>query len=347
MAKLPTQTRPIDRFRAQVKAALPTVMRMLPQHITPEAFEARVVTAVANKPELLDCDSSSLLKACAEAAELGLSLNPHLGEAWILKVWNKRLNDNKGGYEAQLRPGFIGLMKLAKQSGEIKQIVANIRYANDPWKMTLVPPELRHDAADGDRGAILGAYCWWKLKDGSEQFEYIPEADLLKIKQRSSSKNKDGDVVGPWITDPDEMRRKTPVRRARKYMPQSPEMAKFHDAIARENEMDTVDDDPPIAGEYVDVTEAAMATPAADAGKTQADKLAERVAPTASVTAVNGRLEVPDGFDGPDYFAWRDAALSVLGAALSQPLKKQWIARHADILKQAPAEVVEAVQGAA
>lgn len=278
MAKTQVATRPIDRFRAQVKAAMPTVMRMLPHHVTAEQFESRVVTAVANKPELLECDSASLLKACAEAAELGLSLNPHLGEAWILTVWNKKLNDGKGGYKAQLRPGFIGLMKLAKQSGDIKQIVAQIRYKNDPWKMIQVPPDMHHEAADGDRGERMGSYCWWQLKDGTVQFEYIEAEKVLKIKARSSSKNKEGDVVGPWVTDEDEMWRKTAVRRARKYMPQSPEMAKFHEVIARENEIDAVDDEA-LAGEYVDVTDTQPPPAPTESAKAQTDALADKIAP--------------------------------------------------------------------
>lgn len=346
-----TRDRPIDKFRAQVKAALPTVMRMLPQHITPEMFEARLITAVANKPELLECDSASLLKASAEAAELGLSLNPHLGEAWILKVWNRRLNDGKGGYEAQLRPGFIGLMKLAKQSGDVKQIVANIRYANDPWKMTLVPPDLHHEAADGDRGERLGAYCWWKLADGEEQFEYIEAEKIEKIKLRTSSKDKSGNIVGPWITDEDEMWRKTPVRRARKYMPQSPEMAKFHDAVTRENAYDG-DDDPVHDVTYTDVTDDTPSAPSApsEAAKHQTEKLADRVAPKAAAAAAAApapvtRMDVLDGFDGPDYFGWKDAALEIV-APLDKAARRAWREKHADILKAAPVEVCEEIDGA-
>lgn len=329
-------TRPIDRFRAQLKAALPTVMRMLPQHVTPEAFEARLITAVANKPELLECDSASLLKAAAEAAELGLSLNPHLGEAWILKVWNKRLNGGRGGYEAQLRPGFIGLMKLARQSGEISQIVANIRYKNDPWRMTMVPPDLHHEAADGDRGEKMGAYCWWKLKDGTEQFEYIEAEKIEKIKMRSSSKNKDGDVVGPWVTDEDEMWRKTPVRRARKYMPQSPEMEKFHNAVARESAMDSEDDDTLIRGDFIDVTADDTPPAAAAAGATQVDKLADRLAPAAVDI-----LEVPEDFDRqPDYSAWKKTAAKRL-EKMTLAERNAWMRAHDAVIAAAPADVAE------
>jgi len=62
MAKAPTTAvatqrpaRPIDTFKAQLAAAMPMVQRMLPKHVSPEEFQSRVITAVANKPELLEC----------------------------------------------------------------------------------------------------------------------------------------------------------------------------------------------------------------------------------------------------------------------------------------------------
>lgn len=340
MPKVPAETRPIDRFKQQIKAAMPTVMRMLPAHVTPEAFEARVVTAVANKPELLQCDSASLLKACAEAAELGISLNPHLGEAWILKIWNGRLNDGKGGNEAQLRLGFIGTMKLARQSGEITQIVANLRYSKDEWVMSMAPPDLRHIAADGDRGDVVGAYCWWKLKDGTAQFEYMPADEIEKIKDRTKSRNQQGAIVGPWVTDEMEMWRKTTVRRARKYMPQSPQMERFHEAMQREAAEEYGEE--PLAGDFVDVTDAtATPAPATAPAKTQADKLAAKVASAPAVI----RLEVPEDFDGPDYEAWADAAASQL-IAMTDVQKKAWLAAHEDILGIAPAAITKRVRGA-
>ncbi len=332
----PTQvaTRPIDTFRAQVKLALPTVMRMLPQHVTPEMFESRVVTCVANNPKLLECTSDSLLKACAEAAELGLSLNPQLGEAWILPVWNSKLSK----LEAQLRPGYIGLMKLARQSGEVRKIEAHVRYENDTWHMQRgINPDLQHVPADGDRGDKLGVYCWWQLRDGEKQFEYMPREDVEKIRARSSAKNKDGEVVGPWVSDEDEMWRKTVVRRSRKYMPQSPEMEKFHNAMSMDNAREF--DEPPVAGEYVDVTEPAATTPA-DAGKVATDKLADKVAPQTSATPALTRIEPPQGFDGIDYFAWAKTAETAV-AGMDKPTRAAWRKLHADILKNAPPEVAE------
>lgn len=331
-----TNARPIDRFRAQVKAAMPTIMRMLPAHVTPEQFESRVVTAVANKPELLECNTSSLLRASAEAAELGISLNPHLGEGWILRVWNGRLNDGKGGYEAQLRLGFIGVMKLAKQSGDIVQIVSNLRYERDYWKMSMVPPDLKHEAADGDRGEVVGAYCWWKLRDGTTQFEYMPREEILAVKDRTKSRDKQGNIVGPWVTDEMEMWRKTPVRRARKYMPQSPEMARFHEAMVRDA-AEEFGDEGMVHGDYVDVTEAKPPAPSEPAKK-QTKSLEDRIAGPQ-------RVEVPQELDGPDWAAWEKLMLGVAKAATVAE-RSAIFKLHEDLIEASPEAVDEKVRAA-
>lgn len=341
MAKVPaTQTREpvrkIDQFKAQIRAALPTVAKMLPKHIHMDEFESRVIVAVANKPELLECESASLLRACAEAAELGVSLNPQLGEAWILKVYNKKLNGGSGGYEAQLRLGYIGIMKLARQSGEIKQIIANVRYKNDPWKATLVPQHLEHSAADGDRGEIMGAYCWWMLNDGTEHYEYMPYDELMAVKERTSSKNhQTGEVFGPWKTDEKEMLRKTPIRRARKYMPQSPQMQKFHDIVTRDAEKD-FEEAPTFEGQYTDVTDGAA--PPAPSAAAQTARLEDKIAPAASDS-----LPLQEGFDGsPDYALWTKQAIAAL-TALAPSKRAEWRKKHADVISELPEEMASKV----
>ena len=122
-------------------------------------------------------------------------------------------------------------------------------------------------------------------------------------------------------------------------MPQSPQMAKFHEAMAHDNDLE-FDTDVADGQDYVDVTDSA--TPAATAGATQVDKLADRIAPE-SAPAQLTRLDLPDGFDGKDYFAWMTQARVVVDG-LGKPQRAAWMKMHADILKGAPVEVVEWAQ---
>ena len=212
--------KPMDRFKQELAMRESHLRSLLPQAMTVDKFQGIVVAAVADNMDLLDCDRASLLKACLSAAELGLSLNKNMGEADILKVWDGRLKKNI----AQFRPRYKGLMKLALQSGEVLKIESRLVHANDTFEVEEgIEPRIIHKHGLSNRGEMVGAYCVWKLKNGETQFEIMNKEQILAIRDRSSAKTKDGNIVGPWKTDEAEMWRKTVVRRASKYMPLSTE----------------------------------------------------------------------------------------------------------------------------
>lgn len=238
MAKPQTQTkapgtavaRPIDQFKKELAARSTMLRPMLPPGLPLEKFQAAVIAAVGSNENLLKCTRPSLMKACIEAAELGLSLNPQLAEADILPVWSNRVR----GFEAQFRPRFMGLMKLARQSGDISTITAHVVHDGDHFEFEYgLYPKLEHKPAMTGRGEMTHAYCVWGTRDGEKHFEVMDFDQIMKIRNRSSSKNKAGDVVGPWVTDEEEMWRKTVVRRASKYMPRA--AGNFERAVAVDN----------------------------------------------------------------------------------------------------------------
>lgn len=216
----PAAAKPIDRFKAELELRKAMLAPMLPQRVPFDRFVSGVCTAVAFNPKLMDADRASLFRAAATAAELGLSLNPAMGECDILPVWNNKLGKN----EAQCRPRVKGMMKLARNSGEIAKIYAHVAYENDKFEWELgLNKRLVHVPRRDQRGEMAYAYCVWKTTDGEEDFEVMSRQEIYKIRGRSSSKNKNGEVTGPWITDEEEMWRKTVVKRATKYMPLSAE----------------------------------------------------------------------------------------------------------------------------
>ena len=228
--------KPIDRFKQELGLREAMLKDLLPKNMSVQKFQAIVVSAVADNMDLLDCDRGSLLKACLQAAELGLSLNKSMAEADILKVWNGRAKRN----EAQFRPRYKGLMKLALQGGDVLKIESRIVYAKDLFEVEEgIDPRIIHKHGLGNRGEMIGAYCVWKLRNGEAQFEVMSKEEIEAIRDRSSSKTKEGKVVGPWMTDPAEMWRKTVVRRATKYMPLSTEAAR---AVHMDNVAEGIED---------------------------------------------------------------------------------------------------------
>ena len=227
---------PIDTFKSELQLAAPTIAKMLPAHLTFERFQAMVIMAVSQNPKLMECSPQSLLRATADAAELGLSLNPNMRECDILPVWSPN------GSVAQCRPRAGGLMKLARQTGDIKDIYAHEVYENDVFEVEYgLDRKLIHKPSVGDRGNIVAGYVVWVSSDGSKGFEVVDQKRIDRAKSASEGYKafKAGKIKStPWATDEGEMVRKTAVRAGSKYMPMSSESDAFRRAMSLENEIE-------------------------------------------------------------------------------------------------------------
>ena len=330
--------KPMDRFKQELAMRESHLRSLLPQAMTVDKFQGIVVAAVADNMDLLDCDRASLLKACLSAAELGLSLNKNMGEADILKVWDGRLKKNI----AQFRPRYKGLMKLALQSGEVLKIESRLVYANDTFEVEEgIEPRIIHKHGLSNRGEMVGAYCVWKLKNGETQFEIMNKEEILAIRDRSSAKTKDGNIVGPWKTDEAEMWRKTVVRRASKYMPLSTEAQR---AVQEDNEADGIVDADDLVGDVGDITDVTP-EPTMHRAEKQVSVLEQKVArkpapepepeietePAPEVTLLHA-VEDADGV--VDWDTWAYAAYEAV-ADLSEEQRAEWKAMHADMIDEA------------
>jgi len=322
--------KPMDRFKQELAMRESHLRSLLPQAMTVDKFQGIVVAAVADNMDLLECDRGSLLKACLSAAELGLSLNKSMGEADILKVWDGRLKKNV----AQFRPRYKGLMKLAMQSGEVMKIESRLVHENDVFEVEEgLDARIVHKHGLSDRGAMVGAYCVWKLKNGQTQFEVMNKEQILAIRDRSSAKTKDGNVVGPWKTDEAEMWRKTVVRRASKYMPLSTEAQR---AVAVDNQAEGVIEGDEYKGREVDITDFDEVPAAEVQVQSLEEKLAAKTtaAPRPKKALHIDVLEPQEEGDMVDWDGWCEAACDIV-AKLTPEERGEWRELHNGYLDEA------------
>ncbi|MED0759167.1 recombinase RecT, partial [Aneurinibacillus thermoaerophilus] len=124
------------------------------------------------------------------------------------------------GREAQFIIGYKGMIDLARRSGQIEQIYAHAVYEADHFEYELgLHPKLVHKPATGRRGAIQYVYAVAHFKGGGYQFEVMDMEEIERRRQRSkAAKN------GPWVTDFEEMAKKTVIRHMWKYLPISIEI---------------------------------------------------------------------------------------------------------------------------
>lgn len=210
-------------FRAKMKSTLP-------QHITPDTMVRIVLNEFIKQPKLLECTPESLQLSILDACTLGLRLASVSGEAYLVPVWSGKRRQ----FECSLWPGYRGYIKLARQSGEIKQIRAHIVYANEYFRLEAgTESRIEHTPIidDSDPGEMIGVYAVAEFKDGGYQFHYMTRRQVNKVRDSSKSKDKNGNVYGPWLDYYEEMSKKSAIRALMKYLPMEAEKLAQADAV--------------------------------------------------------------------------------------------------------------------
>lgn len=261
------------QFPQMLESFKSEIARALPKHLNPERMARIALTAFRQTPKLAECDPRSVFAAVIQSSQLGLEVGL-LGEAHLVP-FSKSVKDGnqwKKTTECQLIPGYQGLMKLARNTGLVKDIYAHEVRANDEFGLTLgLDRQLTHKplmehgfpASEEKRGPITGFYAVAVFKDGSASFIAMSLSQVERIRDRSSgyksaveaAKKYNKENTSPWVNDFEAMGLKTVIRRLCKFMPKSPELASALelDRIAAEGYAQRIDLTEAIEGSYVPI----------------------------------------------------------------------------------------------
>ena len=153
------------------------------------------------------------------AAQLGVEPNTPLGQAYLIPFRNNKL----GRMECQFQLGYKGLIDLAYRSGEISSIQAQVVYQNDTFDFAFgLEPRLEHVPARADRGTPTHVYAIFRTKDGGYGFEVMSVEDA-RVHAKKYSKSS---TTGPWVTNFEEMAKKTVLKKVLKYAPLKSDFAR-------------------------------------------------------------------------------------------------------------------------
>lgn len=158
----------------------------------------------------------SLRAAVTNVAAIGISLNPAQKQAYLVP------RKGPGGVPAVcLDISYMGLLHLAQIAGAIFWGKAFVVRANDVFTLNGLDKPPTHSfspfAKTDVRGDIVGAYVVVKTCDGDYLTHTMTVDDINAIRARSES-FKSG-KNSPWLTDYEEMAKKTVVKQAHKYWP--------------------------------------------------------------------------------------------------------------------------------
>lgn len=183
----------------------------LPKTVPFENFRNALVVAITDSPGILNCNRESIFKAVRTLA--GAGLVPDGREAAIVPF--------KG--EAQAMPMVAGLIKVARNSGQIKSLWSEVVYEGEEFKIWVENGERKfsHDYDAMNRsGKITGAYAVAKLSDGTIDLEPMG-FDEIEKRRKASANQRNPQPTGIWEKWYGEMARKTVIRALCKRLPMS------------------------------------------------------------------------------------------------------------------------------
>lgn len=196
------------KYEPQIKRSVPAfAMQML----NPERVVQLLMTECGRIPGLLECSPASIVGGMLTAASLGLEVGAHLGHAYLVPFKGK----------ATFVAGYRGLIMLATRSGYVESVSAYVVRKGDKFTCRLgTEGSVQHEPELTDPPSeILAYYAIARMKGGGYTFD----RPMLKSEAKTVQGRSPAGRSGPWVTDFDEMAKKTVVRRLCKYLPLSGE----------------------------------------------------------------------------------------------------------------------------
>lgn len=213
------QLAPIEQATNVIEFVKPEFNKVISDNSIKFDSESKfAIQALMNNDYLLSValnNQQSLMNAITNVAAIGISLNPASKQAYLVP------RDKK----VCLDISYMGLIDLAITSGSIKWAQASIVKANDTFILNGIDkaPTHQYNAFDTNRGGIVGAYVVVKTKDDDYLTHTMPINDILAIRDRSSAYKAylSKKVTCPWVTDFEEMAKKTVIKQASKLWPKN------------------------------------------------------------------------------------------------------------------------------
>ena len=153
----------------------------------------------------------SVRNAVINIARVGISLNPVLKLAYLVPRKN----------ECCLDISFIGILKVATDSGSILGASAQLVYSKDgfkyhgPFELPTWPDDFNPFAPAAQRGEVIGCCTIAKLHNGTYIVDLLTNEEIAKIRALSKAK------TGPWFDWESEMVKKCGIKRASNIWPRT------------------------------------------------------------------------------------------------------------------------------
>lgn len=192
-------------------------------------FATRVALIARDNPQLheaIKTNPDAFMVAYMASVSLDLMPNTPEGLAYIIPYGNK----------VQFQIGYKGLLRLARRSGEIKTINAELVFDGDHFRVKFgtersIEHEPSFDVDRTDYSKVTHAYATAKLANGEDTFVVMSRKELDKIQATVKSSSTDT----PWKQWPERQAIKTVLKRFAQILPSSTTDESLQKAVAMDS----------------------------------------------------------------------------------------------------------------
>lgn len=194
----------------------PELSKLLPRGMDPERLFRMALSECVKNPDLLECDAQSWALAMQTCASQGLYPDSGLGYMYLIPRSKK----------VTAQRGYQGDIKLARNTGEISKIGAEVVYQRDHYKVTKgLDPNIEHEPFEGegdeDPGPLRACYAYAKLTNGEVVFVTLTRRDVMRHKAASTMDTTK--ASSPWVKHEAAMWKKTAIHELFKWIPKDSE----------------------------------------------------------------------------------------------------------------------------
>lgn len=186
------------------------VAQILPKHLTADRVLQMAATTIHRNPTIAKCTPTSLLGAVMQASLLGFPPVDALGYCYFVPY----------GKDVQFQIGYKGLVDLARRSGKVKDVYAEIVREGDVFEAEFgLERTLKHKPTFDTSKPVTHAYAVCHYSDGGYSFVVLSKAEIEKLRLRSPMQK--GAPSGAWATDYEAMAKAKALKQLAKYLPLS------------------------------------------------------------------------------------------------------------------------------
>lgn len=207
---------PADIIGQAIEQQKQEIQRALPTGMDSDRFARIALTTMKQNPRLIECHPRSIVASLMLCAQLGLEPGP-LQHCYLVPYKDR----DSGVMEAQFQIGYRGILRLARESGYLKDLAVRTVYVDDEFDWAYgTDPYIRHKPAESQvKNEARTVRCYYgvaEFRPDGRYFEVVPPSEIERHRQRSKAPNSPA-----WRNDYEAMAHKTVVRIMEPFLPLS------------------------------------------------------------------------------------------------------------------------------